>query len=102
MRQNGRTVIFAPMPFSTRPVVKDALNDLRRCWPRLIAADLLARLVTLLLLAPLCALLLRVFLSSTETGVVADAAIADFVLHPIGIATVVIGATLSLTILLIE
>src|SRR5262245_33976091 len=102
MRQTAERLIFAPMPFSARAILKEALNDLRRCWPRLIAADLLARIVTLLLLAPLCGLLLRAFLLTTETGVVADAAIVDFVMHPLGLAAILIGASLSLAILLVE
>ena len=90
------------MPLSARAILSEALIDFRRCWPRLIAADLLARLVTLLLLAPFCGLLLQVFLTTTETGVVADAALVDFVLHPLGLAAILIGASLSLAIVLVE
>ncbi len=64
--------------------------------------DLLARALAVTILTPLVGLLLKLFLTTTETGVVADQAIVSFLLHPIGMATLVIVSAVSLSILFAE
>ena len=85
-----------------RALVAEALGDLRRCWPQLLAADLAAKAVALLLLVPAYGLLLRAFLAATGATVVSDMAIVSFLLHPIGLGAVLVCSALSLFILLAE
>lgn len=90
------------MKLSARTILAKSLGDLRCAWPQLIAADLVARVLTLALLTPLCGLLLKLFLATTPTGVVADTAIVDFLLHPIGLATLIICGSFSLAVWFVE
>jgi len=87
---------------SWRSVLLDALHQFRRVWPQLLITDLLARILAVTILTPLVGLLLRLFLATTQTGVVADQAIAGFLLHPAGMAALVVVGAVSLSILFIE
>ncbi len=84
------------MKLSARIILAESLRDLRCSWPQLIAADLVARILVLAVLTPLCGLLLKLFLATTATGVVADTAIVDFLCHPIGLATLIVCGSFSL------
>ena len=86
------------MKLSARTILVESLQDLRCSWPQLIAADLVARILALALLTPLCGLLLKLFLATTATGVVADTAIVDFLFHPIGLATLIVCGSFSLAL----
>lgn len=86
------------MKLPLRTLILESLHDLRRRWPQLLAADLVARILALTLLTPLCGLLLKLFLRTTESGVVTDAAIARFLLHPAGLAALFLCGTFSLAI----
>ncbi len=72
---------------STRTILVESLRDFRRTWPQLIIADLIARILAVVVLTPLVGLLLKVFLATTATGVVTDGAVVDFLLHPTGLVT---------------
>jgi len=87
---------------SLRSALAGALSDLRRTWPQLLIVDLLARLFAVTILTPLVGLLIKLFLATTATGVVADQAIVSFLLHPIGVAALVVVSAVSLSILFVE
>ncbi len=75
--------------------LRGALTDFRRTWPQLVLTDLLAKILAVVAVAPLVSLLLKLFLMTTDDGVLADADIAAFALHPIGLtAIVIVGAVL--------
>lgn len=72
-----------------------ALADFRRTWPQLLLIDALAKILSVVAVAPLVSLLLKLFLMTTDDGVLADADIATFILHPFGLtAMVIVGAVL--------
>lgn len=79
-----------------------SLQDFRRTWPQLIITDLVVRVVAIVVLAPVVGLLLKLFLATTATGVVSDVAIVTFLLHPTGIAALLIIAVVSLALLFAE
>ena len=70
--------------------ITEALGDFRRTWPQLVLADLLARAVAAVLLIPLTGLMLKAFLLTADDGVLTDADIAVFLMHPIGLVALVI------------
>jgi hypothetical protein len=72
------------MKLTARTILGEALRDFRRTWPQLILTDLLARVLSVVMLTPVVGLLLKVFLATTPTGVVTDGAIVGFLLHPTG------------------
>ncbi|MEE9132377.1 MAG: glycerophosphoryl diester phosphodiesterase membrane domain-containing protein, partial [Gemmatimonadota bacterium] len=75
--------------------LRGALTDFRRTWPQLVLTDLLAKILSVVAVTPLVSLLLKLFLMTTDDGVLADADIAAFALHPIGLtAIVIVGAVL--------
>jgi glycerophosphoryl diester phosphodiesterase len=83
-------------------LLRGALRDFRRTWPQLILTDLAARGLGLVVLTPIVGLLLRLFLVRADDGVLADADIVTFLLHPIGLTGAVIVGSLSLGILFAE
>lgn len=62
-----------------------AVRDFRRTWPQLVVADLLARALAAVAVAPGVAALLKLFLLTTDDQVLTDADIAVFALHPLGL-----------------
>ena len=90
------------MRLSARSILVESLSDLRRTWPQLILTDLLVRILAVVVLTPVVGLLLKAFLSSTETGVVTDVAIVGFLLRPVGIAALLIVGAVSLGLLFAE
>jgi len=90
------------MKLRARNILGEALRDLRRTWPQLILTDLLARVLSVVVLTPVVGLLLKVFLATTQTGVVTDGAIVGFLLHPTGLAALLVVCTVSLGILFAE
>jgi hypothetical protein len=79
-----------------------AVRDLRTVWPQLLATDVLARTLTLAILTPLIGLLFRLFLTTTDTGVLSDNEILEFVLHPIGLSALILVGACSLAALFAE
>ena len=64
--------------------------------------DLLARALAVLIIAPAVGLLGKLFLWRTATGVVTDEAIVSFLLHPFGMAALVVMVAVSLGVLFAE
>jgi glycerophosphoryl diester phosphodiesterase len=87
---------------SFRSTLAAALQDARRTWPQLVLADLMARVLAVVILTPVVGLLLRVFLTTTTTGVVTDAAIVTFLLHPAGMVALVVVGAVSVGLLFAE
>ncbi len=70
-------------------------SNLKFCYLPLIASDALFKVIAFVLLVPLVSLLFRLFLKLSGRPVLADAEIAEFLLHPLGwISFVVIGGAL--------
>jgi len=90
------------MKLTARTILVESLRDFRRTWPQLILTDLFARVLTVMVLTPVVGLLLKVFLATTATGVVTDGAIVEFLLHPFGLAALLVVCTVSLGILFAE
>ena len=84
------------------PILVESLRDFRRTWPQLVLTDFLVRALAVVVLAPVVGLLLRVFLATTATGVVSDAAIVGFLLHPAGLAALLVVGSVSLGLLFAE
>jgi glycerophosphoryl diester phosphodiesterase len=84
------------------PLLADAFRDFRRTWPQLVLTDLLARILAVVIIAPAVGLLGKLFLWRTATGVVTDEAIVSFLLHPFGMAALVVMAAVSLGVLFAE
>lgn len=81
---------------------REALAEYRRIWPQLLVTDLASRALGVVILTPVVSLLLKAFVSTTATGVVTDAGIVTFLLHPIGLVTLVIVGTVALGLLFAE
>jgi len=79
-----------------------ASRDFRRTWPQLVLTDLASRAFGVILLTPVIGLFLKLFLMRADDGVLADADIAVFLLHPIGLTGAIIVGALSLGILFAE
>jgi len=90
------------MPGMDPLLLRGALQDFRRTWPQLLLTDLAARGVGVIVLTPIVGLLLKLFLVSADDGVLGDADIVVFLLHPIGLTGAVIVGALSLGILFAE
>ena len=79
-------------------IFTSAARDFRRAWWHLLVTDVVFRVVAFVLLAPLAGLLLRFFVSTSGSAVVADTDLVSFFLHPIGIATVIVMGSVGLAI----
>lgn len=90
------------MHLSAQSLLREALGDLRRAWPQLVVTDVMARFLAVVIIAPAVGLLVKLFLWRTATGVLTDEAIASFLLHPFGLAALVVVAAVSLGILFAE
>jgi glycerophosphoryl diester phosphodiesterase len=90
------------MHVSARSLLSESLGDLRRAWPQLVITDVMARVLAVVLIAPAVGLLIKLFLWRTATGVLTDEAIASFLLHPFGLAALVVVAAVSLGMLFAE
>ncbi len=88
--------------FSLGIDVRGALRDFRRTWPQLLLTDLLARIAAFVVLTPVTALLLGLFLIRTDDQVLTDTDIAVFVLHPIGITALIVVGGVWLAVLFAE
>jgi glycerophosphoryl diester phosphodiesterase len=73
----------------------EALSDFRRTWVQLLITGLLSFALSVLVSGTVVAGLLALFLRTTEDGVLTDAGIAEFLLHPLGLlAALVVGVLL--------
>jgi len=80
-------------------VVRQALGDLRRTWPQLLLADFVAASLVIVAIVPISSSLLRLFLYWTDDGVLADADIVVFLLHPVGLLGFFLAAAVSVALL---
>ena len=78
------------------------LHDFRRTWPQLLLTDLLARAFAVVVATPVVALLLKLFLMSTETGVLSDEDILLFLFHPLGLLALLLVLAIYLCMLFFE
>ncbi|MEZ6054256.1 MAG: hypothetical protein R3C02_23170 [Planctomycetaceae bacterium] len=79
-------------------MLADVIQSLKSSWRSLIATDVLFKIISFVLLTPLVSLMFRGFLWLSGYTVLADADIANFLLHPLGWVTLVIvgGATIAM------
>jgi len=90
------------MPGRNPLLLRGALRDFRRTWHQLLLTDVVARGLGVIVLTPIVGLLLKLFLVRADDGVLGDADIAVFLLHPIGITGAVLVGAFSLGILFAE
>jgi glycerophosphoryl diester phosphodiesterase len=79
-----------------------AFGDFRRTWPQLLITYLLSLVFAVLMITPLVGALLKIFLTQVKDGVLADADIALFLLHPTGMAALVVVGAVSLGVVFVE
>jgi len=79
-----------------------AAGDFLRAWPRLLATDIIYKIITLVVLTPVVSLALKFFMSTRGSTVLADQDILYFVLSPVGLTAVVVVGAVSLAILALE
>ncbi len=80
----------------------EAVGDFLRAWPRLLATDVVYKIIAFVVLTPLVGLVLEFFMSTKGSSVLADQDILFFVLSPVGLATLVVVGAVSLAILTLE
>lgn len=83
-------------------VLFDAVRDFLRDWPRLLATDVVYKLIAFVVLTPLVGVALKLFLSTSGSAVVADQDIMYFILSPIGIFALVAMGGVILAIIALE
>jgi glycerophosphoryl diester phosphodiesterase len=79
-----------------------AFSDFRRTWPQLLYTHLFFLTMAALAIIPSVSLLLKIFLSQTDDGVLADTDIVFFLLHPTGIAALLIVGAVALSVIFFQ
>ncbi len=90
------------MPIRAMSVFFEAIGDFLRAWPRLLATDVVYKIIAFVVLTPLVGLVLEFFMSTKGSSVLADQDILFFVLSPVGLAALVVVGAVSLAILTLE
>ncbi len=90
------------MPMRFLSAFLSAVGDFVRAWPRLLATDVIYKIIAFVVLAPLVGGALRLFLSTSGSAVVADEDILSFILSPIGLITLVLIGAVTLAIVALE
>ena len=90
------------MPIRTMSVFFKAVGDFLRAWPRLLATDMVYKIIAFVVLIPLVGIVLEFFMSTRDSSVLADQDILFFVLSPVGLAALVVVGAVSLAILTLE
>ena len=90
------------MPVRAMKVFFGAVGDFLQAWPRLLAADVVYKIIAFVVLTPLVGLLLKFFMSTRDSTVLADQDILFFILSPVGLAALVVVGAVSLAILTLE
>lgn len=89
------------MPVRALQIFFEAVGGFFGAWKRLLATDLIYKLLAFVLVTPLLGVALRLFLSTSGSTVVADQEILYFLLSPIGIvALVLLGGVILATVAL--
>ncbi len=90
------------MPIRSTRLFFKAAHDFTRTWPRLLAVDMVYKIIAFVVLAPLAGLTLKLFMMTRDSSVLADMDILYFVLSPAGLAALVVLGSLGLAILALE
>ncbi len=90
------------MGSTTKRIFEGAWRDFRRTWPALLTTSLIYKAIAFAILTPFTALLLRALVSTSGDSVVADEQILFFLLSPVGMAGLVVFATVSLAIIALQ
>ena len=88
--------------FEAPGVLFGAMRDFLRTWPRMLATDLVLKLLAFVLLTPLVGVALRRFVSLSGKSLLADQDILLFVLSPLGIAALLVVAAAVIAITAFE
>ncbi len=80
----------------------EAFRDFYRVWTRFLATDLFYKVVAFIILTPLAGLILRLFLATSGSAVIADQDILFFVLRPVGLIGLVVVSAVALAIVALE
>ena len=83
-------------------VFQNAFKDFLKAWPRLLATDVIYKIIALVVLTPVVGLALKFFMSTRGSSVLADQDILFFFLSPVGLAALVVVGAVSLAILTLE
>jgi len=87
------------MPSVPSISLAQSLRDFRRTWPQLVLTLLIALTLISVAITPLVTGLIKLFLISADEGVLTDADIAVFLLHPIGLTALMVVGSISLGVL---
>ncbi len=90
------------MPPRAMNVFQNAFKDFLKAWPRLLATDVIYKIIALVVLTPVVGLALKFFMSTRGSSVLADQDILFFFLSPVGLAALVVVGAVSLAILTLE
>ena len=90
------------MPPRAMNVFQNAFKDFLKAWPRLLATDVIYKIIALVVLTPVVGLALKFFMSTRGSSVLADQDILFFILSPVGLAALVVVGAVSLAILTLE
>lgn len=90
------------MPGHTTSVFLAAVGDLVRLWPRLLATDLVYKLLAFVVLTPVAGAALGMFVATSGSRVVADQDILRFIVSPIGLVALVVTGGVVLAIAALE
>jgi glycerophosphoryl diester phosphodiesterase len=80
----------------------EAIGGFLQSWRRLLATDVICKLVTAVVLIPLAGVALKIFLSTSGSAVVADQDILYFILSPVGIVALIVMGAVILSIIALE
>jgi glycerophosphoryl diester phosphodiesterase len=90
------------MPVRAIRLFSEAVRDFLRAWPRLLAADLVYKIIAFVVLYPLLGVALQLFMSTSGKSVLADEDILFFFLSPIGLTALVVFGAVSIAIVTLE
>ncbi len=79
-----------------------AAGDFLQAWPRLLATDVVYKIIALVVLTPVVGLALKFFMATRGSSVLADQDIVYFLLSPVGLVALVVVGGVSLAILTLE
>jgi glycerophosphoryl diester phosphodiesterase len=83
-------------------MIRAVTQSVKSSWKALVLTDILVKAIAFVLLTPLVSLVFRGFLAVSGRTVLADIDIANFLLHPIGWATLIVVGGASVGLLAIE
>ncbi len=78
------------------------VQNLRLCWQKLLLADLVFKAIAFILIAPAVSIVFRTLLAISGRQMLADADIAKFLLHPVGLGSFLLFSAILISIFAIE